>query len=90
MEARRELIEAVRERYRSAGRTEKKQILDEFVEWPGFHRKHAIRVFEERTQDQYGPGRARAANLQRSGDHGADHPLGSGGSNLWQTTERQF
>ena len=44
MEARRELIEAVRERYRSAGRTEKKQILDEFAEIAGYHRKHAIRV----------------------------------------------
>ena len=30
MQARRELIEAVRERYRTAGRTEKKRILDEF------------------------------------------------------------
>ena len=44
MEARRELIEAVGERYRRAGWTEKKQILDEFVELAGFHRKHAIRV----------------------------------------------
>jgi hypothetical protein len=44
MEARRELIEAVGERYRKADRTEKKQILDEFVELAGFHRKHAIRV----------------------------------------------
>jgi hypothetical protein len=44
MEARRELIEAVGERYRQAGWTEKKQILDEFVELAGFHRKHAIRV----------------------------------------------
>jgi hypothetical protein len=44
MEARRELIEAVGERYRQAGWTEKKRILDEFVELAGFHRKHAIRV----------------------------------------------
>ncbi len=44
MEARRELTEAVRERYRSAGRTEKKQILDEFAEMAGYHRKYAIRV----------------------------------------------
>jgi hypothetical protein len=44
MDAKRELIEAVGERYRKAERTEKKQILDEFVELAGFHRKHAIRV----------------------------------------------
>ena len=44
MEARRELIEAVRERYRSAVRTEKKRILDEFAEIAGYHRKYAIRV----------------------------------------------
>ncbi len=44
MEARRELTAAVRERYRSAGRTEKKQILDEFAEMAGYHRKYAIRV----------------------------------------------
>src|SRR4051794_25312231 len=44
MEARRELTEAVRERYRSAGRTEKKRILDEFAELAGYHRKYAIRV----------------------------------------------
>jgi len=44
METRRELIEAVGERYRKSERAEKKQILDEFVELAGFHRKHAIRV----------------------------------------------
>ena len=44
MEARRELIEAVGERYRAAGRIEKKQILDEFAEIVGYHRKYAIRV----------------------------------------------
>ena len=44
MEATRELIEAAGERYRKAERTEKKQILDEFVKLAGFHRKYAIRV----------------------------------------------
>ena len=41
MEARRELIEAVGERYRQAGRVEKKRILDEFAKLAGYHRKHA-------------------------------------------------
>jgi len=44
MEARRELIEAVGDRYRKSERTGKKKILDEFVELAGYHRKHAIRV----------------------------------------------
>jgi hypothetical protein len=41
---RRELIEAVRGRYREAGRDEKRRILDEFVKVSGYHRKHAIRL----------------------------------------------
>jgi hypothetical protein len=41
---RRELIEAIAERYRTANRTDKQKILDEFTEVTGFHRKHAIRA----------------------------------------------
>ena len=44
MATRRELIDAIAERYRSANRIEKKKILDEFIEVTGFHRKHAIRA----------------------------------------------
>lgn len=44
MEARRELIEALGDRYRKSERAEKKRILDEFVKLAGYHRKHAIRV----------------------------------------------
>jgi hypothetical protein len=43
---RRELIQAIAERYRTAGRTGKKQILDEFVQVTGYHRKHAIRALK--------------------------------------------
>jgi hypothetical protein len=42
---RRELISALRERYRLATRQGKGRILDEFVEVSGFHRKHAVRLF---------------------------------------------
>ncbi len=42
--ARRELVVAIGERYRSARRTEKQCILDEFVAVTGYHRKHAVRV----------------------------------------------
>lgn len=44
MEAGRELVEAVRERYQSGGRMEKKEILNEFAEISGYHRKHVIRM----------------------------------------------
>ncbi len=44
MRTRRELIEAVGERYRRSDRSEKRAILDEFVQVTGYHRKHAIRV----------------------------------------------
>jgi len=43
---RRELIEAVAARYRAASRNGKQEILDEFVQLTGFHRKHAIRVLK--------------------------------------------
>ncbi|MEX3894406.1 transposase family protein [Paraburkholderia sp. BR10954] len=44
MTTRRELTEAVGERYRRSDRNDKREILDEFVQVTGYHRKHAIRV----------------------------------------------
>jgi hypothetical protein len=44
---RRELIEAIAERYQAAMRIDKKKILDEFIEVTGFHRKHAIRALRK-------------------------------------------
>jgi hypothetical protein len=44
---RRELIQAIAGRYHSAARSDKKEILDEFTEVTGFHRKHAIRVLRQ-------------------------------------------
>jgi hypothetical protein len=45
---RRELIQAIAERYRTANRVDRQKILDEFVEVTGFHRKHAIRALRQR------------------------------------------
>jgi hypothetical protein len=42
--ARRELLEAVSERYRKGSTHEKRRILDEFVALTGHHRKHAIHL----------------------------------------------
>ena len=46
MATRRELIQAIAERYHSAARPEKRNILDEFVKVTGYHRKHAIRALK--------------------------------------------
>jgi hypothetical protein len=43
-QTRRELLEALRERYRNASKIEKTKILDEFIDIAGCHRKHAIRL----------------------------------------------
>jgi hypothetical protein len=40
----RELKEAIGQRYRTAGRWERRQLLDEFTRVTGYHRKHALRV----------------------------------------------
>ena len=44
MTTRKELIEALRLRYRRAAFSDRIKILDEFVALTGHHRKHAIRV----------------------------------------------
>ncbi len=48
MSARREVMAAVAERYRLAGRTDKGRILDELCKVAGWHRKHAVRVLSAR------------------------------------------
>lgn len=46
LQAKRELLAAVRPRYRKAHKAEKSRILDEFVANTGYHRKHAIRLLK--------------------------------------------
>ena len=47
VDARRELVRAIGERYRVAAREDKLQILDEFVAVTGYHRKHSIRILND-------------------------------------------
>ena len=47
MGARREVVSAVTERYRSAKRAEKGQILDALCATTGWHRKHAVRALRQ-------------------------------------------
>lgn len=44
MQAKAELVNVLRERYRSARKKDKSKILDEFVAITGHHRKHALRM----------------------------------------------
>lgn len=46
VDARRELVRAIGERYRAGAKEEKLRILDEFVAVTGYHRKHSIRVLK--------------------------------------------
>ena len=47
MTTRKELVEALRVRYRSAAFGDRIKVLDEFVALTGYHRKHAIRLLRE-------------------------------------------
>src|SRR5215471_13900961 len=76
---RRELIQAIAERYRTAGRAGKKQILDEFVQVTGYHRKHAIRALKRIDR-----GDASASPRSRIYDEAVRSAL----TILWETADR--
>src|SRR3954451_6224154 len=76
---RRELIEAVGERYRGASRTDKQKILDEFTEITGFHRKHAIRTLRKRARQA-----AKAITRSRVYDEAVVQAL----TMLWEAADR--
>ena len=63
MGARREVVSAVTERYRSAKRAEKGQILDALCATTGWHRKHAVRAL--RQHETVGPGEVEAPRERR-------------------------
>ena len=51
-ETRKELLGALRQRYKKASKNDKTRILDEFVALSGYHRKHAVRLLSGQN-DQY-------------------------------------
>jgi hypothetical protein len=55
MATRKELIAAVGSRYRQASRSDKKNILDEFVAITGYHRKHAMRLLQREMEEPRTP-----------------------------------
>jgi hypothetical protein len=52
MGARREVVSAVAQRYRSAGRVEQGRILDALCRTTGWHRKHTVRALRRRVVDK--------------------------------------
>src|SRR6266851_1397118 len=63
MSARREVVSAVTERYRSAKRAEKGRILDALCATTGWHRKHAVRAL--RQHETVGPDGVEAPQERR-------------------------
>ena len=63
MGARREVVSAVTERYRSAKRAEKGRMLDELCATTGWHRKHAVRALRQR--ETVMPGEVEASRERR-------------------------
>ena len=63
MGARREVLAAVADRYRSGTRSEKGRILDELCATVGWHRKHAVRAL--RQHEMVGPGEVEAPRERR-------------------------
>jgi hypothetical protein len=76
---RRELIQAIAQRYHSGTRAEKKRILDEFIEVTGYHRKHAIRALKR-------TGGKCAAPAPRSRTY--DEAVKSALTILWEAADR--
>ena len=46
-QTRKELLEAMRRRYRESSKMDKTRILDEFVALTGYHRKHGVRLLSQ-------------------------------------------
>jgi len=55
--ARSEIIDALRQRYRGALKSEKRKMLDEFADVSGYHRKHLIRLMSQERSDSPPPHR---------------------------------
>jgi hypothetical protein len=69
MATRKELIAAVGSRYRQASRSDKKNILDEFVAITGYHRKHAMRLLQREMEEPRTPRPRRCVRIPRHPGH---------------------
>ena len=78
MTTRKELVEALRVRYRSAAFGDRIKILDEFVALTGYHRKHAIRVLREEV----------AVKMARTRNYLYDEAVRHALTVLWEAADR--
>jgi len=83
MGARREVVSAVTERYRSAKRAEKGRILDALCATTGWHRKHAVRALRRRAT--VGPDEVEAPQ-ERKRRYGAT--IKDAMTALWEASDR--
>jgi len=83
MGARREVVSAVTERYRSAKRAEKGRILDALCATTGWHRKHAVRAL--RQHETVGPDGVKAPRERRR-RYGAT--IRDAMTALWEASDR--
>lgn len=83
MGARREVVSAVMERYRSAERAEKGRILDALCATTGWHRKHAVRTLRQR--ETVGSGEVEAPR-ERKRRYGAT--IKDAMTALWEASDR--
>jgi len=85
MGARREVVSAVMERYRSAERAEKGRILDALCATTGWHRKHAVRTLRQR--ETVGSGEVEAPR-ERKRRYGAT--IKDAMTALWEASDRVY
>ena len=90
MGARREVVSAVTERYRSAKRAEKGRILDALCATTGWHRKHAVRALRQHEPVglKRGRGTAKRQPQIRCDDQGCvDGVVGGAGSGVREAAQ---
>src|SRR5882672_1013971 len=83
MGARREVVSAVTERYRSAKRAEKGRILDALCATTGWHRKHAVRALRQHESVGLGEVEALRERRRRYGATIKDAMMA-----LWEASDR--
>jgi hypothetical protein len=83
MGARREVLSAVAERYRSAGRVEKGRILDALCRTTGWHRKHAVRALRRHVVEK-----AAETHAARERKRRYDVTIKDALTALWEASDR--
>jgi len=83
-ETRRELLEAVRLRYRGSSKMNKTRILDEFIALTGYHRKHAVRLLSQTYSTESQAAREPCVRSRRIYDEAVKEAL----TVLWEASDR--